>query len=115
MEAKFAQLEALVISMVAHVKSTASRLGKVKDREDGQSYGLNVDLGFFCGVGFSRLVTPNEMMPHMLKNHESWWVVDDGNHAMVPNFSEMISINAQVPETTSVDERLDPQLGEIQH
>jgi hypothetical protein len=34
---------------------------------------------------------------------------------MVPNFSEMISINAQVPETTSVDERLDPQLGEIQH
>jgi hypothetical protein len=53
------------------MKSTASRLGKVKDREDGQSYGLNVDLGFFCGVGFSRLVTPNEMMPHMLKNHES--------------------------------------------
>jgi hypothetical protein len=93
--------------MVAHMKSTASRPRKVKDWEDGQSYGLNVDLGFFCGVGFSRLVASNEMMPHMPKDHESWWVVDDGNHVMVPNLSEMISINAlvtrvsaQVPEST---------------
>jgi hypothetical protein len=38
--------------MVAQVKSIASRLGKDKDREGDQSYGLNVDQGFFCGVGF---------------------------------------------------------------
>jgi hypothetical protein len=32
---KFAQLEALVTTMVAQVKSNAYRLGKVKDQKDG--------------------------------------------------------------------------------
>jgi hypothetical protein len=27
----------------------------------------------------------------MSKDHESW-AIDDGNHVMVPNFNEMISI-----------------------
>ncbi len=40
-------------------------------------------------------MVPNETMPHMSKDHESW-VVDDGNHVMVPNPSEMISIGAVV-------------------
>jgi len=66
---------------------------KAKDLKNGQSYSLNVDLGFFCGIGFSRLMALDEMMPHMSKDHESW-AVDDGNHVMVPNFNEMISINA---------------------
>jgi hypothetical protein len=46
----------------------------------------------------------NVTMPHMSRDHESW-VVDDGNHVMVPNPNEMISTNtlvirvsAQVPK-----------------
>jgi hypothetical protein len=46
-----------------------------------------VDQGFFCGVGFLGSMAPNEMMPHMLKDHESW-AIDDGNHVMVPNPNE---------------------------
>jgi hypothetical protein len=59
-------------------------------------------------------------MPHMLKDYESW-VGDDGNYVMVPNPSESIftttlvrRANAQVPKSWSVDERLDPQHGEVQ-
>ncbi len=52
----------------------------------------------------------------MSRDHDSW-VAYDGNHVMVPNFSEMISITtlvtsarlAQVLEPQGVDERLDPQ------
>jgi hypothetical protein len=121
MEARFARLEALITSMVAQVKSTTYGLGKAKDREDDQSYGLNADQGFFCGIGFSRLVAPNEMMLHMSKGHESW-AIDDGNHVMVPNLNEMISTIApmikastRVPKPRGVDERLDTQCGETQH
>jgi hypothetical protein len=32
-----------------------------------------------------------EMMRHMSRDHESW-VANDGNHVMVPNLNEMISI-----------------------
>jgi hypothetical protein len=39
-------------------------------------------------------MAPNEMMPHMSKDHESW-AIDDGNHVMVPNFNEMISITTR--------------------
>ncbi len=60
------------------MKSIASGLGKDKDRECDQSYRLNADQGFFCGVGFLGLVAPNETMPHMSKDHESW-VASDGN------------------------------------
>jgi hypothetical protein len=72
MEARFARLEALVTRMMAQVKSIASGLEKVKDREDDQSYGLDVNQIFFCGTGFSKLVAPNGMVPHMSKDHESW-------------------------------------------
>jgi len=98
MEARFARLEALVTSMVAHVKSITYGLGKDKDRENDQSYGLNVDQIFFCGIGFSRLVAPNGMMTRMSKDHESW-VEDDGNHVMVSNPSEMISTITLVTRT----------------
>jgi hypothetical protein len=37
MEAKFAQLEALITSMATQVKFIASRLGKAKDQKIGQS------------------------------------------------------------------------------
>jgi len=91
--------------------------GKARDQEDDKSYGLDVNSRFFCGASFSRLVALDEMMPHMSKDHESW-VVDDGNHVMVPNLNEMILIvapvirvNVQVPKPRGVDERLDPQLG----
>ncbi len=54
----------------------------------------------------------NEMMPHMSKDHESW-VVDDGNHVMVPNPNKMIStaapmikVSARVPKP-HVNKRLD--------
>ncbi len=40
-------------------------------------------------------MAPNEMMHHMSKDHESW-VANDGNHVMVPNHNEMISIAAPV-------------------
>jgi hypothetical protein len=33
----------------------------------------------------------DEAMPHVKKYYESW-VGDDGNHVMVPNLSEIISI-----------------------
>jgi hypothetical protein len=76
--------------MATQVKSTASGLGKAKDQKDGQSYGPNVDLRFFCGVDFLGSMAPDEAMPHMSRDHESC-AVNDGNHVMVPNFSEMIS------------------------
>jgi hypothetical protein len=69
MEARFTLLEAQVTIMVAWVKFITSRPRKAKDREDDQSYGLNVNQRFFCGAGFLGLVAPNETMPHMLKNH----------------------------------------------
>jgi hypothetical protein len=37
----------------------------------------------------------NETVPHMSRDHESW-VVDDGNHIMVPNPNEMISTTTLV-------------------
>jgi hypothetical protein len=102
MEARFAQLKALVTSMAAQMKSIASRLGKVKYRKNGQSYGSNVDPRLFCGTNFLGLMALKAMMSHMLRGHESW-VVDFGNHIMVPNPSEMILIictndNAQMPK-----------------
>jgi gluconate kinase len=48
MEARFAWLEALVTSMATQVKSTTSGLGKVKDREDDKSYGVNANQIFVC-------------------------------------------------------------------
>jgi len=33
----------------------------------------------------------DEIMPHMLRDHESW-VTDDENHVKVPNLNEMISM-----------------------
>jgi hypothetical protein len=61
------------------------------------------------------------MMPHMSRNYESR-VTDDGNHVMVPNPNEMISIvtpmtraNVQILKPRGVDEKLDPQCGEVQH
>jgi hypothetical protein len=55
----------------------------------------------------------------MLRDHESL-ATDDGNHVMVANPNVMISIvapmtrvNIQVPEPRGVDERLDPQCGEV--
>jgi hypothetical protein len=50
----------------AYVKSTSSRPRKAKFQEDGQSYGSNVDLGFFYGTSFSESMAPNEMMETML-------------------------------------------------
>jgi hypothetical protein len=77
-----------------------------------------VDQGFFCGVGFLGLVAPNETMPYMSRNHESW-AIEDGNHVMVPNPNEMISIialvtrtNVRVLEPRGANERLNPQCGE---
>jgi hypothetical protein len=58
--------------MVALVKSTTFWLGKAKDKEDDQSYGLDADQGFFYGTNFPRSMAPNETMPHMLKDHQSW-------------------------------------------
>ncbi len=104
MEARFAQLEALVAIMGTQVKSTTSELRKAKDRKDSQSYGLNVNQGLSCGVSFSRSMALDETMPHKSKDHGSW-TSNDGDHVMVPNPSEMISIiapmtriNAQVPK-----------------
>ncbi len=34
------------------MKSITSGPGKAKDRENDQSYGLDADQGFFCGIGF---------------------------------------------------------------
>ncbi len=77
-----------------------------------------MDQRLFCGVGFSRLVAPNETMPHISRDHESW-ATNDGNHVMVPNFNEMISTTTLVtrtytwwPKPWGVDERLDFQRGE---
>jgi hypothetical protein len=75
--------------MATHVKSTTSKLGKAKHREDGQSYGSNVGQGFFCGASFSGSMAPDETKPHMSRDHESW-VASDGNQVMVLNPSEMI-------------------------
>jgi hypothetical protein len=54
MEARFAHLEALVMSMassmVAHVKPHAFGLGRFRDQGDTPSFGL--DPRYFCVVGF---------------------------------------------------------------
>jgi hypothetical protein len=99
MEVRFAWLEALIINMVTHVKSTASRPKKAKDKEDDQSYRLDAYQEFFFGTSFLGLVAPNEMMPHMSRDHESW-PADDGNHVMVPNPSEMISTVATMTKAS---------------
>ncbi len=77
------------------MKSTTFGPWKAKDKEDDQSYGLDVDQGFLYGFGFLILVASNEMMPHMSRDHESW-VAGDGNHAMVLNSNEMIFTSALV-------------------
>jgi hypothetical protein len=53
-----------------------------------------------CGASFSRLVAPNETMPHMSRDHESWATID-GNHVMVPNLNEMMSITTLVTRTNA--------------
>jgi hypothetical protein len=82
------------------MKSTASRLRKAKDREDDQSYGSNVDQRFFHVANFSISVALNEMMPHVLKDHESW-ATDDGSHVMVLNPNEMISTTALMTKAST--------------
>jgi hypothetical protein len=82
------------------VKFTTFGVGKARDWEDGQSYGSNVDQGFFCGVGFSISMAPSEMMPHMSRDHESW-AIDDGNHVMVPNPNEMIFTTTPLTRTNA--------------
>jgi hypothetical protein len=77
------------------LKSTTFGPWKAKFQKDGQSYGLDVDIRFFCGTSFSKSMAPNEMMQHMSRDHESW-VANDGNHVMVPNPNEIISIVAPV-------------------
>jgi hypothetical protein len=86
--------------MVAQVKSNTFGPGKAKDREDEQSYGLDANQEFYCGDGFLGSMAPNETMPHMSKDHESW-ATNDGNHVMVPNPSEMISTIALVTRTST--------------
>jgi hypothetical protein len=95
--------------MVAHVKSNKFGLRKGKEQENGQSYGLDVNPRFIYKVNFSRSMAPNDVMPHMLKNHESR-VIDDGKHVMVSNLNEMIAsftivieANAWVPKPQGVD------------
>jgi hypothetical protein len=44
MDIRFAQMEALVASMAAHMKSTTSGLGEAKDKKDDQSYDSDVDI-----------------------------------------------------------------------
>ncbi len=51
----------------------------------------------------------DEIMPHMLGNHGSW-STDDGNHVMVSNLNEMISI--AIPVTRVNDHVLEPQGGD---
>jgi hypothetical protein len=106
--------------MAAQVKFIAYVPRKGKDKEYDQPYGLDANQGFFCGVGFLGLVAPNEMMPYMSRDHESW-ATDDGNHVMVPNPSEMISTTAlvtkastQVLKPQNADGILDLWYGEVQ-
>jgi len=67
---------------------------------------------------FLRLMTLDESIPHMSKDH-GLWVANYGNHVMVSNPSEMISIavpmtrvNGHVLEPQSVDEILDHHHGQ---
>jgi hypothetical protein len=57
--------------MTAQMKFDTSGSKKAKDKKYDQSYGLDVNSRFFCGVSFSRLVVPNEVMPHMSGNRGS--------------------------------------------
>ncbi len=45
-------------------------------------------------------MAPNETMPHMSRDHESWATID-GNHVMVPNLNEMMSITTLVTRTNA--------------
>lgn len=88
---------------------------------NGQSYGLDVDLRFFCGVDCLGSMALNEVMPHMLGGRGSW-AIDDGNEIMISHPNEMTSTttpmtraSACVPKLRGVNEILDPQCGEVQH
>jgi hypothetical protein len=56
---------------------------------------VQMSIIFFYVTGFLGLVALDNVMPHMSGDYGSW-VVDDGNHVMVSNPSEMISIVALV-------------------
>jgi hypothetical protein len=71
MEARFTQLDALIISMATQMKSIAFGSGKAKDREDGRSYGLDDNPRFYFGTNFLISMARDETMPHMSKDHES--------------------------------------------
>ncbi len=49
------------------MKSNTFGLGKAKDWENDQSYGLNINPRFFCGAIFFGLVALDEVMQHMLE------------------------------------------------
>jgi hypothetical protein len=51
MEARHAQLEALIMNMAAQVKSTTFEPKKAKDKKDGQLYGSRILLwNWFFGI-----------------------------------------------------------------
>lgn len=65
-------------------------------------------------------MAPNEAIPHIYVSKTWSWVTNDGNHVVVSNPSEIISTiapliraNASVLETQGVNEKLDPQHGEL--
>jgi hypothetical protein len=107
--------------MVAQVKSNTFGSRKAKDWENGQSYGLDIDPRFFCGIDFLGSVALDEVMPHMLRDHGSW-AIDDGNQIMISHPNKMNStttsvtrVSARVPKLRGANEILDPQRGEVQH
>jgi hypothetical protein len=57
------------------MKFNTSRSRKTNDKKNGQSYGSDANLKFFCIAKISRLMAPNEDMPHML--YKRSWVMDN--------------------------------------
>jgi hypothetical protein len=85
--------------MAPQVKSNAFGSIKVKNWENGQSYGLDANSGFFSGTYFLRSMALNEVMPHMLRDHGSW-TIDGGNQIMISHFNEMISTTTLVTKVS---------------
>jgi hypothetical protein len=72
------------------VKFNAFGSRKAKKWENGQFFGWDANLGYFCGANFSRSMTPNEDMLDILRNH------NDGDHIVVPNSIDMFSTSTLV-------------------
>jgi hypothetical protein len=84
MEVRFAWLEVLVAHMATRMKSNAFEYRKAKEK--WPIFGSDVNLIYFCGAKFSKLMALNEYILNVSRSHV------DGNHVGGFNSIKMFSM-----------------------